>query len=224
MATASGYLTTESCDTCSSHDPARATSFKRTRLCIQRYYENVDNQWNKYDMPPMDSTHKWKVYEFTSDIYEHYSLFFQCQSPRYRSSRGFSVWLKIAPRGVVIPVTTLSDIPNEVKQDFQCLGYVNCTAENIMDTGLACLEEFGDYHYRLNNCQHFSNKLERKLLRKEREKKPESEPESKDGWSTGEVLAWGVAGAALLGGIAALFSSPSGEQQEEQERQERRRR
>lgn len=221
MATASGYLTTESCHTCSCSDPATATGFKRTRLSIQRYYDNVENQWNKHDMPPMDSTQKWKVYEFTSYIYEHYSLFFECQSPRYRSSRGFSVWLKIAPREVVIPITTLSDIQTELKQDFQCLGYVTCTAENIMDTGLACLEEFGDYHYHLNNCQHFSNKLAKKLLGKKKEKKPELEPKSKDGWSTGEVLAWGVAGAAVLGGLAALFSTASDDQQEEQERRRR---
>ncbi len=86
------------------------------------------------------------------------------------------------------------------------IGTINDTAENIMDTGLQCLEEFGDYDYRSNNCEHFCNRLTDRLLEKIRkskrsETKTVTPKESGDEWTAGQVMA---AGATVVAGIGLL--------------------
>ena len=219
MATRSRYLTTDTCITCSSpEEPSKAIGFNRNRLSIQRYYENVENQWSKYNMPPLEYTQKWRVYRFPSEVYPHCSLYFETQAPQYKNSPGFNFWLKIARRGAVIPVTSLANISTDIKQEFPCIGTIHDTAENIMDTGLKCLEEFGNYDYYSSNCEHFCNMLADALLGKKKPKE-KTKKESEGEWTTGQtmVAAAAVAGIGLLGALlagAALTESPEAKEKE----------
>ena len=219
MATATAD-TTEECEVCSSGDPPTGRGFQHTWEASQRHFENVNNQWVKYDLPPLNGTVRWRVYELSSEIMDHFSLYFECESSQYRQSPGFCIWLKIASRGVVVPIANVYRVDPTWKEDFPCLGTITSSAKEIMNVNLECLEEFGDYHYLSNNCIHYCTKLAKRLgLRQIRKMREAKKP--REGWSTGEkALAWGVAGA-VLGGLAALMLG-GGENEERQEERRRR--
>ncbi len=203
--------------TSSSGMITNARGFKLTHEAVlQSYVSKVLTEWAKYSLPATNEKVTWTVYKLSpSGLFTHYSLLFVCEDTAYSGSPGFTFELVCAvgePSGdYVTPHTAFKQRGSGTK-----LGVISHgSAGAIMNKGLQCLANFGDYHTVTNNCQKFCSKLAGEL--------GISQP-----WTDGDTAAALTVGGFVLGGgaivyqaISTLFSSPSDDQQREQERRRR---
>lgn len=190
----------EACILCSNGQVTRAKGFELTSDNIDRYYSRVETEWESQSLPPMNKAIEWTVYRhsWSTEMCNsgHHSLFFVCESPQYETASGFTIELGYNRSHTVVPITHFHQ--GSVSSCCPTLGTVTDSAKNIMDQGLQCLADFGDYHKYSNNCQDFCSKLAKELGLKQ----PWTDVE--------KVVTLGAIGAGVLGavgiGLAALWS------------------
>ena len=165
---AAGAIVETACLVCGSGEVGTAKCFKLTEsIIIISYYNDVETEWAKHSLPPMNKAVEWTVYRLSSTkMFKHHSLFFVCESPQHETS-GFTFELGIGKQGTqstVIPVTNCFPRSKFTSENLSSLGTVTgYSAEDIMDRGLLCLAHFGDYNEHSLNCQDFCSKLAKEL-------------------------------------------------------------
>ena len=201
---AAGAIVGSACLVCGSGEVGTAKCVKPTESNIDSYYNDVETEWAKHSLPPMNKAVEWTVYRLSSTkMFKHQSLFFVCESPQHETS-GFTFELLIGKQGTqstVIPVTNCFPLSKFTSENLSSLGTVIGSAKEIMDRGLLCLADFGDYNEHSLNCQDFCSKLAKELGLKQP-------------WTDAEkVVTLGAVGAGVMAavaiGLAALWSSKS---------------
>ena len=153
------------CAVCSNNRTLEAIGFQTTNDAEKNYFQEVNSNWVKHQLPGMQDIVTWTVYLLPQrPPYRHFSLMFGCQEKRYENSPGFTfefTYTKARPSNhhyQVIPQTLFKKANDASK-----LGNVEGSAKEIMTHGMNCLAEFGDYNPRTHNCQHFCIKFSKEL-------------------------------------------------------------
>lgn len=174
------------------------------------YRSDLEDKWT--DLPPRKEIVTYTVYKLSS-IKEpyHHSLLFVCELPKYETKSGFTIGLIINEQNgeyEVIPKTKV--IKEHFKDNLQKLGEVSRSAQELIETGLKCMREFGNYGEYSNNCQDFCKKLAGKISLEY----PRTDVENV---KTG--LTWGVIAAGVIGaiGLGAYLLRPSKKDEDEDE-------
>ena len=199
---AAGAIVETACLVCDNGELEVGTAkcFKLTESNIDSYYNDVETKWANHSLPPVNKAVEWTVYKFSSSrMFKHHSLFFVCESSDYKTTHGFTIELRVlvdGTRAMVNPYTCF--YPSSVSTYLSTLGTVTDSAKEIMEQGLQCLADFGDYKKYSNNCQDYCSKLAKEL-------------DMKQPWTDAEkTVALGMAGVGVIAavgiGLAALWS------------------
>ncbi len=162
----------EKCTTCSNNSSTRrikANGFQITKDTCKKYFYNVVVEWRKHrSLPGIQDKVTWSVHKLSpSGVFKHFSLLFVREDKAYNGSPGFTFELTYTKVNMCSHMSYYEVIPQTLfkpaNPSMSKLGTFKGSAKAIMNLGLKCLSEFGDYDYLSHNCQHFCCQFAKKL-------------------------------------------------------------